>query len=184
MVINVGALKAGDDALGRGRHPRRGRGRKGQARVKVDHRGGAADRRREGPRVRAGLGGRRRVREDVHGVRPGRGDRRGRRADAADGRPGHGGQGGRRHPDPGAGRGDDPGRSQPAGNLRLDSHRARGLESGVARAGDRGDRASGRERMTAQWTSDCRRDRVARRGGGGLQQGADPPAAESRRRAR
>jgi len=68
MVINVGALKSGElrlverdieavTALPRVRRPQQG-----------DHRGGALDRRREGDRVHAGEGGRRRLRQDVHGL--------------------------------------------------------------------------------------------------------------------
>ena len=77
MVINVGALKSGDcdwssATSRRWRQPAATCGVAQQG----DHRGGAADRRREGDGLHAGQGGRRRLRQDLDRVRPGRRHRR------------------------------------------------------------------------------------------------------------
>ena len=101
MVINVGALKSGDlriverdiEAVV---DPCRECGVDQQG----DHRSGAAHRRREGHRVHAGEGGRRRLRQDLDRLRPGRRDGRRRGADAPGRRRRDGRQGRRRRPRP------------------------------------------------------------------------------------
>ena len=72
MVINIGALKSGDDDAVLQGHPRRGRGLQGRPRaVQGDPRDVPADRRARSVRgLRAVDEGRRRLREDLHRASP------------------------------------------------------------------------------------------------------------------